>query len=329
MIPEHIAQSLEPDALAHLQARFAAQLPPVYSVPVAAARKGVEAAQALPPGAAPAADVREIEAACGPSGMLRLRLLKPEGASGKLPVLVYFHGGGWVLGSPDSHDRLARDLMTASGAAVLMVRYSRAPEARYPVAVEEGYAALRWLAENAPALGLDPARMAVGGDSAGANVATAACMLSKQRGGPAIAHQTLLYPVTDATCSQPSYEQFATGLNLTRQDMLWYWEQYAPDAAQRALPTSSVLQAPAETLAGLPPALVITAEFDVLRDEGELYARRLANAGVPVCAVRMLGTVHGFAANNALARSQATLAALGMAGDALRRAFCPAVAPAL
>ncbi|WP_243367157.1 alpha/beta hydrolase [Fundidesulfovibrio soli] len=321
MISDHIASALEPDALAHLKARFAAQLPPVYAVPVEAARKGMEAAQALPPGAAPAAEVREIEAACGHSGELRLRLLKPVGAPETLPVLVYFHGGGWVLGSPDSHDRLARDLMGASGAAVLMVRYSRSPEARYPVAMEEGFAALCWLAENAPVLGLDPARVAVGGDSAGANLATAVCMLCKERGGPAIAHQTLLYPVTDATCSQPSYEHFATGLNLTRQDMLWYWDQYAPEPGQRAQPTASVLQAPPEALAGLPPALVITAEFDVLRDEGELYARRLANAGVPVCAVRMLGTVHGFAANNALARSQATVAALALAGDAIRRAL--------
>ena len=323
MTSHDISQALEPDALAHLKARFRAQLPPVYSVPVKAARKGMEAAQALPEGAAPAAEVSEIEAACGPSGALRLRLLKPVGAAGNLPVLVYFHGGGWVLGSPDSHDRLARDLMAASGAAVLMVRYSRSPEARYPVAVEEGFAALRWLSQDAQALGLDPARMAVGGDSAGANLATAVCMLGKERGGPAIAHQTLLYPVTDATCSQPSYELFATGLNLTRQDMLWYWEQYAPDAGQRALPTSSVLQAPDEVLTGLPPALVITAEFDVLRDEGELYARRLANAGVPVSAVRMLGTIHGFAANNALARSQATAATLALAGDALRKAFSP------
>jgi len=280
----------------------------------------MEAAQAQPDGPAPA-DVREIEAPCGPAGLVRLRLLRPAGSAGTLPALVYFHGGGWVLGSPDTHDRLARDLLAACGAAVVMVRYSRAPEARFPVALEEGYAALRWLADNGPALGLDAARMAVGGDSAGANLAAAACMLCKERGGPAIAQQTLLYPVTDARCGLPSYESYATGLNLTREDMLWYWEQYAPDAQHRTHPKASPLLAPGEALAGLPPALVITAEFDVLRDEGEAYARRLSNAGVPVRSVRMLGTIHGFAANNALAGSQATKASLALIGDALREAL--------
>lgn len=312
--------AIEPATLDWLKARAAMNLPPLAEIPVEQARAGLEMAQA---GLAekPRALSDDLEIPVGPSGKVAVRLLRPAGVPGKRPMVVYLHGGGWVLGSPDTHDRFARDIVNASGAALAVVHYSRAPEARYPVALEECYAVAAWLAENGGALGLDESRLALLGDSSGANLAAAVALLAKRRGGPSINCQALVYPVTDASCSSPSYEEFASGLNLTGQAMRWYWDQYLAGEAEKNLDTVSVLNASIEELRGLPPTLVATAEFDVLRDEGEAYAKKVIKAGVPVTATRYLGTIHGFAVHNALAETPATRALVEQIATLLKEAF--------
>ncbi len=311
---------LDPAVLEWLKARLAANPPAMQDVPVRVLRAGLEMAQAQCTDKAPALS-DDITIPGGASGPIGVRLLRPSGVSGRLPVVVYLHGGGWVVGSPDTHDRLARDIVAASGMALGVVHYSRSPEARYPLALEEAYAVTAWLAENGETLGLDGSRLAVFGDSSGANLAAAVAILAKRRAGPAIRQQILLYPVLDASCSLPTYTEFASGLNLTRKAMQWYWDQYAPDAKDRSQDTASLLNASVDALRDLPPALVLTAEFDVLRDEGEAYAKKLAQAGVCVTAVRYMGTVHGFMANNALARTPATRAAVAQVSAVLRDAL--------
>jgi acetyl esterase len=311
---------IEAATLQWLKARASANLPPIYDVPLQQARTGLEMAQAQVQ-EKPRALSDDIEIPMGPDKKVGVRLLRPSGVPGKRPIVVYMHGGGWVLGSPDTHDRLAREIAAGSSAAVAMVRYSRSPETRYPAALEEAYAVTAWLAENGGALGLDDSRLAVAGDSSGATLAAGVAILAKRRNGPALRHQTLLYPVTDSSCSSPSYFEFENGPNLTRKAMQWYWDQYAPGDSDKTDCTASVLNASLEDLRGLPPALVITAEFDVLRDEGEAFARKLIQAGVEVTATRYLGTIHGFAANNALAKTPATRAAVAQVGAALKAAL--------
>ena len=303
-----------------LEARAALNLPPVSEVPVHTLRAGLEMAQAQFPDK-PRALSDDMKIPGGPLGKIGVRLIRPASVPGKLPIVVYLHGGGWVIGSPDTHDRLARDIATASKAALVAVHYSRSPEASYPAALEEAYTVTAWLAEHGEALGLDGSRLAVAGDSSGASLAAAVAILAKRRNGPAIRHQTLIYPVTDASCSSGSYQEFENGPNLTRKTMLWYWDQYAPQAKDKAQDTASVLNASRQDLHGLPPALVITAEFDVLRDEGEAYARNLSRAGVTVTAVRYLGTIHGFMGNNALTGTPAARGAVAQVGAALREAL--------
>lgn len=234
---------------------------------------------------------------------------------------MYFHGGGWVLGDKHTHDRLIREIANGANAAVVFVNYTPSPEARYPIAIEEAYAATSWVAENAPALKIDPARLAVVGDSVGGNMAAAVTLLAKERGGPKIIFQLLFYPVTDANFETPSYQQFSGGPWLTREAMRWFWNQYAPDINVRAEPTAAPLKATTGQLEGLPPALIITGENDVLRDEGEAYARRLMQAGVQVTATRYLGTIHDFVMLNAITQTPAPRAAIAQANDALRKAF--------
>jgi acetyl esterase len=311
---------LDPVVLKWLKDRADAKLPPVWDIPVQKLRAGLEMAQAQFTDK-PRALCDDIEIPIGVSEKIGVRLLRPASVPGKRPVVVYLHGGGWVIGSPDTHDRLARDIVAASGAALAVVHYSRSPEVRYPGALDEAYAVTAWLAEYGEALGLDGSRLAVAGDSSGANLAASVAILAKRRKGPAIRHQTLIYPVTDASCSLASHEIFADGPGLTRRAMRWYWDQYAPDREDQSRDTASILNASLEELQGLPPALVITAEFDVLRDEGEAYARKLLLAGVPVTATRYLGTVHAFMANNALARTPAALAAVAQVGTALKQAL--------
>jgi acetyl esterase len=234
---------------------------------------------------------------------------------------MYFHGGGWVLGDKEAYDRVLREIANGADAAVVFVNFTRSPEARYPVAVEEVYAATEWIAKNGWSLNLDGSRLAVVGDSAGGNLATVTALLAKERGGPAIACQVLLYPTTDSGLDTDSYYQFADGHFLTRKTMEWFWNHYAPDVSVRTEPTASPLRASLEQMSGLPPALVITAEFDVLRDEGEAYARKLTAAGVRVTAVRYLGTIHAFTVLNVLADTSAARGAIAQVNNELRRVF--------
>ncbi|WP_225823569.1 alpha/beta hydrolase [Streptomyces naphthomycinicus] len=249
-------------------------------------------------------------ASVGPSGLLGFWIVRPAGTTGPLPTLLYVHGGRWMLGDAQTHARLISELVIGAGVCAVVPEYSRTPEARYPVALEECYALLEWVVSRAGGLGLDADRLAVAGDCAGATLAAAVTMLAKARRGPRINAQLLYYPLTDHRCDSPSQRQFATGYLLTRRALRAYWGRYVTDPALRDEPTASPLRAGTEELAGLPPALVVTAEADVARDEGEQYARQLRAAGVDASAVRFLGTVHDFAALHALHGSAPTRAAL-------------------
>ena len=249
---------------------------------------------------------------------VKLRIFRPEGNTSRLPVVMYFHGGGWVLGDADTYDYFMRELTNGSGAAVVFVEYSRSPEARYPVALEECYAATKWIAEHGAELNLNVAKIAVAGDSAGGNLATAVCLLASKRGGPAITAQVLIYPVTGHDFNSSSFEQFAKGYFLTREASQWFWKQYAPDESQS---TACPMIATDDELKGLPPALIITGECDILRDEGEAYARKLMTAGIPVTCTRYLGAIHGFMGINALADIPITLAATAQVNQMLRESL--------
>ena len=255
---------------------------------------------------------------------LLLKIVRPRGRREVLPGVIYLHGGGWVQGDWHDFDRLVSDLAYASDAAIAYVEYSRSPEARYPVAIEEAYAATQWIAEHGNSLGIDPARVAVAGDSAGGNMAAAVALLSKKRSGPGLAFQVLLYPNTDASFESDSFAEFRSGYFLDREDMIWFTDQYLPERTRRKEATAMPLNATLDELAGLPPALVITAECDVLRDEGEAFARKLMQAGVPVTATRYLGTIHAFVTLNRLAATPPALAAVAQVGAVLRRALADA-----
>ncbi|GAB2997510.1 alpha/beta hydrolase [Saccharothrix stipae] len=254
-------------------------------------------------------------------GEVPVRVVRPAGATGTLPVILYVHGAGWVFGNAKTHDRLVRELAVGVGAAVVFPDYSLSPEARYPVALEESYAVARWIVTEGAARGLDASRLAVAGDSVGGNMSAALTLLAKERGDVAFTQQVLFYPVTDASFDTPSYREFAEGYFLRRDAMQWFWDQYTTDEAQRAEITASPLRASVEQLTGLPPALVITAEADVLRDEGEAYANKLREAGVPVTAVRYQGVIHDFVMLDALRETHAAEAAIGQAVAVLKGAL--------
>lgn len=253
----------------------------------------------------------------GPAGAIPVRVYAAEGVSTPAPALVYFHGGGWVIGSLESHDPFCRALANRTGAVIVSADYRLAPEARYPAAAEDCYAVTRWVAENGAGLGIDGTRLAVGGDSAGGNLAAAVALMARDRKGPALRHQLLIYPVTDADFDTTSYRDNADGYMLTREGMQWFWNHYVPDAAQRREPYAAPLRA--ADLAGLPPATVQTAEFDPLRDEGEAYAARLRDAGIETTLTRYDGQIHGFAAMFEI--FDAGKRALEESATALRRAL--------
>jgi acetyl esterase len=234
-------------------------------------------------------------------------------------VVVHCHGGGWVLGGKDTHDRLIREVAAVAQAVVVFVDYTPAPEAHYPTQNEQAYAVLEWVARNGRALGADPSRIALFGDSVGGNMCAALTLMAKARGGPPVAGQVLFYPVTDADFHTASYEQYADGPWLTRAGMMWYWDSYLPDKSRRMEPTAAPLRASTEDLRDLPPALIVNGEHDVLRDEGEAYARRLTRVGVPVTQVRYAGTIHDFVLLNPITRTPAPRAAIPQAGKFLRR----------
>ena len=227
----------------------------------------------------------------GPEVPVPVRIYFPEGAA-PFPVTVFYHGGGWVIGNVDSHDALCRKLTNAIGCVTVSVDYRLAPEAKFPAAAEDCYAATRWVSENAAALGCDPKRLAVCGDSAGGNLAAVVPLMARDRGKPPIAFQVLIYPCTDGGLETGSMRELAEGYFLTRGAMVWFWNHYVRDHNDRSNPYAAPIHAP--ELKGLPPALVITAEYDPLRDEGEAYAAKLRAAGVPVTVTRYDGTIHGF-----------------------------------
>jgi len=249
---------------------------------------------------------------------IALKVVRPTDAKGALPVFMFFHGGGWVLGDYPTHERLIRDLVVGSGAAAVYVDYTPSPEARYPTAINQAYAATQWVAQHGQQIGVDGQRLAVAGNSVGGNMAAVVSLMAKDKGTPAIKYQVLLWPVTDANFNNASYNQFADGHFLSKNLMQWFWDNYTSDPKQRAQIYASPLQASLEQLQGLPPALVQTAEFDVLRDEGEAYARKLDAAGVEVTAVRYNGMIHDFGLLNVVSQIPATRTALQQAAEALK-----------
>jgi acetyl esterase len=316
MITQQRPYILEAKTQAFIDALSAQGGKPIYELSYEEARKVLEDVQAGHVTALPA-DVEEKVLPVGPTGKVSVRIYRPKGAQAPLPVVMYFHGGGWVLGSKHTHDRLLRDLVTGTHAAFVFVNYTPSPEARFPVPIEQDYAATKYIAEHGKDFGFDPSRLAVAGDSVGGNMVAVVTQLAKERKGPAIRYQVLFYPVTDASLSQESYEEFANGPWLTRAAMEWFWDAYAPNKEDRTKVTASPLSATAERLKGLPPALVIVDENDVLRDEGEAYARKLMEAGVEVTAVRFLATHHDFVMLNALAGTPASKAAIELASEKL------------
>ncbi|MBW8762028.1 MAG: alpha/beta hydrolase [Microbacterium sp.] len=314
--PHDIA--LEPAAQSFVEAT--ANPPYLYQLTPEDGRKAVDGVQDEPIWK-PQVDEEWITVDGGPTGTVPVRIVRPAGAEGALPVILYTHGAGWVFGDAHTHDRLVRDLAVGTGAAVVFPEYDRAPEAQYPTQNEQSYAVARWVAKDGSQKGLDGSRLVVAGDSVGGNMATVLTIMAAQRGDVAFRAQALFYPVTDASFDTASYEEFAEGYFLTLEGMKWFWDQYTTDAAERAEITASPLRATIEQLAGLPQALVITGEADVLRDEGEAYAAKLRRAGVPVTAVRYQGIVHDFVMVNSMHDTHAAKSAIAQAVAFLKAAL--------
>jgi acetyl esterase len=254
-------------------------------------------------------------------GDVKVRIVTPVGSTGVLPVILYVHGGGWVLGNAGTHDRLVRELSVGVHAAVVFVEYDRSPEARYPVAIEQAYATAQWITRQGASEGLDATRLAIAGDSVGGNMAAAVSILAKQRGDVSFVHQSLYYPVTDAGQDTDSYREFANGPFLRAESMAWFWDAYLPDHQKRAEVTASPLRASIDELTGLPETFLIVDENDVLRDEGEAYGRKLTEAGVRTTSVRYNGTIHDFMMLNPLRETAAVTAAIEQAIHILRKAL--------
>jgi acetyl esterase len=303
-------------------AAYLSQGPALYELPLNDLRQAIDGAATGDD--APMPDVAEAWFTV-PAGVgdVRVLIMKPRGAEAPLPVILYMHGGGWILGSAASHGRLAGELAVASDAAVAFIDYALAPEARYPVQIEQCYAVARWVTEQGEEHGLDASRIAVAGDSAGGNLATVLCIIAKQRGDLNFVQQSMYYPMTDALTSETSesYRLFRDGPYGNAETMQWFWNTYLPDQDLRVDSTVSPLRATLDELRGLPPALVIVDENDILRDQGEAYASRLRDADVPTACVRFNGTLHDFMNLSALRDTETTRAAFDLAGSALRRAF--------
>jgi acetyl esterase len=308
---------LEPIAKAFAEAT--AQPPFLYELDPVEGRKIVDDVQADPEPGQPGyfdpslTERIDLTVPGGPLGEVPVRSTRPAGVSGPLPVILYIHGAGWVFGDEHTHDRLVRELSHGTGAAVVFPKYHLSPEAPYPNAIEENWTIAKWVVEHGAGHELDPSRFVVAGDSVGGNMAAALTLMAKERGGIEIDAQVLFYPVTDASFDTTSYQEFASGYFLSLEGMKWFWDQYTTDEAQRAEITASPLRATTEQLAGLPKALVINAEADVLRDEGEAYGRKLREAGVDVTQTRYGGILHDFVMLNALRPSRAASAAIAQA----------------
>lgn len=249
---------------------------------------------------------------------VKIYIMKPDHAATKPGVVFFIHGGVWIVGNFQNHQRLLRDLVVKSGQVGVFVEYTPLPQAKFPTQLDESYAALKWVAKHAGEFGADGSRIAVAGNSVGGDMAAAIALMAKDRGGPAIRYQVLLIPATDASVDTESYKTYGNDRFLARSFMQYGWDLYAPDAATRNNPYVSPLRASDAELKGLPPALVVTAENDPLRDEGEAYARKMKEAGVDVAAVRYNGTIHDFVLLNALRNVPSTELALTQIGASIR-----------
>lgn len=306
---------VEPNTQAFLEALAKGGGAPIESMAPRDARQvlvGAQAGAKLPP-----ADVSEktIQVDGKP---IKLNIVRPVGAKGVLPVFMFIHGGGWILGDFPTHERFVRDLVVDSGAVAVFVNYTPSPEARYPVAINEIYGATKWVAEHGTEINVDGKRLAIVGNSVGGNMAAVTALMAKAKNGPAIKAQVLFWPVTNANFENASYDEFESGHFLTRPMMKWFWDAYTSSATQRQEIYASPLLASTDQLKGLPPALVITAEKDVLRDEGEAYGRKLDAAGVPTVVTRYNGMIHDFGLLNVLSNVQGTRSALHQASEELK-----------
>lgn len=266
------------------------------------------------------ADIKDVELPIGEGKKQKVRIVCPEDAEEALPVIFYIHGGGWVMGDENTHDRLIRELAVKVHAAVVYPIYTPAPEGQYPEQIEDMFAALVYVAKHAKEFNFNN-KLAVAGDSVGGNMAAVMTLMAKEKGFPKIDFQLLLYPVTSAAMDTPSYSDFAEGPWLTRKAMEWFWDAYLPEKKRRGEIYASPLEASAEQLKGLPRALIITDENDVLRDEGEKYAQKLAEAGVKTASVRINGTIHDFLMLNSLSTSDPSKMALALSVLALKTVF--------
>lgn len=308
--------SLEKSAIEFSDAN--APHPRIYELPPEEGRALLEKVQESPVDKLPV-DIEDLTVDTGQWGSINVRFVRPEGNTDKLPVIFYIHGAGWVFGSAQTHDKLIRELAVRTNSVVVFPEYSRSPEAKYPTAIEQSYAVIQKLSELAESKGLDLSELAVAGDSVGGNMATVMTILTKERQGLPIQKQLLFYPVTDANFTTDSYQEFAENYFLTKEGMKWFWDQYTTDDSERSEITASPLRATSEDLADLPPALILTGEADVLRDEGEAYARKLRDAGVAVTQVRFQGMIHDFVMVNSLDQTNATRAAMLLATQWLQQ----------
>ena len=299
-----LSKRIEPKTWAFVEKIKNAGGKPLYDLPVEEGRAIFDSLQALSSDK-PDVDVENHKLPVGPQGHVSIRIIRPKNATGILPVVMFYHGAGWVFGDYTTHGRLVREIAVGAHAAVVFINYTLAPEAQYPTQIEEAYAATKYIAEHGKEFNLDTSRLAVAGDSVGGNMTIAMTLLAKKRGGPKIIYQVLIYPVTDANFNNSSYNEFAEGPWLTKKAMEWFWDQYLPNKEKRKEITASPLQASIEQLKGLPPALVINGECDVLRDEGEAYAHNLNAAGVTVTGIRHQGTIHDFLLLNDIAQTPA------------------------
>jgi len=295
--------------------------PELCQLPVDAARIQFAKGQAAFPVTLPPSDVESRTISIGPEKNLLIYVVRPAGNKDELPAVMYFHGGGWVVGDFSTHERTVREIACGAQAAVIFPEYSRAPEARFPVANEEAWAATQWVAGHGREISVDPTRIAVAGDSAGGNMAAMVSIMSKERGGPKLSGQILINPSTGGDPKLPSKLLFGQDYYLTQNTSNWFWNHYVGDASKETQASACPMQARQEQLSGLPPAVVLTAECDPLRDEGEAYARRLTEAGVRVGGARCLGALHGFTVGNAFAQSAAARMALAQMCGFLKEVF--------
>jgi acetyl esterase len=250
---------------------------------------------------------------------IKLNIVRPAGVAKKLPVFIFIHGGGWILGDYPTHRRLVRDIVVASGMVAVFVNYTPSPEAHYPQAINEIYTATKWVAAHGDEINVDGGNLAVVGSSVGGNMTTATCLMAKDKGGPKIKLEIMMWPVTDGSFTEASYEEFGAQRFLTLPLMKWMWDQYTTDLDKRKEIYASPLQASVDQLRGMPPTLIMVAENDILRDEGEAYGRNLDAAGVEVATLRFNGVIHDFGMLNGLATTPQTKALILQAGAALKR----------